>query len=178
MIHKKEVHNAKHLDYLGSMVSNDARCTRETNSSNAMETAAFNKKFLFNSKLDLKFKEEGSETRRLRVFENRVLRRIFGPKRDDATGEWRRLHKEELNDLYSSPNIIRVTKLRMRWAVHVARMGKKDVHTGFWLGDLREGDHLGDPGVDGRIILKWIKTWNGAWIGLSCLRIGACCGLL
>jgi hypothetical protein len=60
------------------------------------------------------------------VFENRVLRRIFGPKRDEVTGEWRKLHNEELRDLYSSPCIIRIIKLRRpRWAGHVARMGEK-----------------------------------------------------
>jgi hypothetical protein len=63
------------------------------------------------------------EERRLKVFENRVLRRIFGPKRDEVTAEWRKLHNEELNDLYCSQNIFRVIKLRrMRWAGHVARM--------------------------------------------------------
>jgi len=59
------------------------------------------------------------------VFENRVLRRIFGPKRDEVTGEWRKLHNEELNDLYCSPNIVRIIKSRrLRWAWHVARMGE------------------------------------------------------
>jgi len=63
---------------------------------------------------------------RLKVFENRVLSRIFWPKRDEVTREWRKLHNEELNDLYSSPNFVRVTKSRrMRWAGHVARMGEK-----------------------------------------------------
>jgi hypothetical protein len=69
---------------------------------------------------------------RLRVFENRVLRRIFGPKRDEMTGEWRKLHSEELCDLYSSLSITRMTNSRiMRWAGHVARM-RSGTRIGYW----------------------------------------------
>jgi hypothetical protein len=74
-----------------------------------------------------------------------VLRRICGPKRDEVTWEWRKLHNEELTDVYSSPNIIQVIKLkRMRWARHVACMEERrgELHTHFWWGNLREGDHL------------------------------------
>ena len=78
------------------------------------------------------------EERRLRIFENRVLR-VFGPKGDELTGEWRKLRNEELNDLYSLPSIVRVVKARrMRWAGHVARMGRIVVCTGCWWGSLRE----------------------------------------
>jgi hypothetical protein len=69
----------------------------------------------------------------LMVFENRVLRKIFGPKKDEVTGECRKLHNEYLNVLYSSPNTVRVIKSRiMRWAGHVARMGRGEMYTGFW----------------------------------------------
>jgi hypothetical protein len=95
------------------------------------------------------------EERRLRVFENRVLRRVFGPKRDEITTEWIKLHNEELSDLYSLPNIVRVVNSRkIRWAGHVARMGRGEVCTGFWWENLRGRNHLEDPDVAGRIILR------------------------
>jgi hypothetical protein len=78
----------------------------------------------------------------LRVFENRVLRRIFGLRRDEVTGEWRKLHNKELNDLYSSPSIITIIKSRrMRWAGHVARMGEKRNAYRYWREIQRERDH-------------------------------------
>jgi hypothetical protein len=76
---------------------------------------------------------------RLRIFKNRVLRRIFGPKRDEETGKWRRLYNKELYALYSSSNIIRVIKSRrLRWTGHVARMGERRMHTEFWWETLRK----------------------------------------
>ena len=80
------------------------------------------------------------------------------------TGEWRKLHNKEHNDLYRSPNIVRVIKSRrISWAGHVAciRERRGEAYTGFWWGNLRERDYLGDTGVDGRIILRWIfSKWD------------------
>jgi hypothetical protein len=103
------------------------------------------------------------------VFENEVLRRIFGPKRDEVTGGWRKLHNEELHNLYSSPCIIRM----MKWAEHVARTGRRGVYIGYRWEKQKERDRWKDQGVGGWIILKWIlERQDGmVWITLTRLRI-------
>jgi len=119
----------------------------------------------------LKLREE----RKLRVFENIVLRRLFGPRRDEVTEEWRRVHNEKLSDLYTSPNIVLVIKSRrMKLGVHVARMGVESVCIESWWRNRRERDHWGDLGVDGLIILGWISRRFdvGMWTGLGRPRIG------
>jgi hypothetical protein len=97
------------------------------------------------------------EGHRLRVFDNRVLRRIFGPKREEVAGDWRRLQNEELHNLYCSPNIIRKIKSRrMRWAEHVAPMGKMRNAHKILIGNLKGSGYSEDLGVDRMIILEWI----------------------
>ena len=114
------------------------------------------------SKLDIV-----GEERRLRVFENGVLRRIFGPRRDEVTGEWRQLPKEELNDLYSSPNIVLVIKSRIRWAGHVARMGDRRSVYRVLVGKLEGKRPLGrtrhrwEDGSAGSVL------WGMDWIELT-----------
>jgi hypothetical protein len=120
------------------------------------------------------------EERRIRVFENRVLRRIFGPKRDEIIGEWRKIRNEKLNVLYASSNFIRgIKSRRMRWVGPVAHM-TGEVHTGFGWGNARERVHLGNLGVNGRIILRLIiREWDGrAWALSIWLKKGTGSGLL
>ena len=108
------------------------------------------------------------------MFENRVLRRIFGPKRDEATGEWGKLHNE-LNDLYSSPNMVRVIKWRrMRWAGHVARMGERTGVDRVLVGKPEGKRPLGRPGIDESITLRWVfRKWDvGVWTGSTWLSLG------
>jgi len=102
------------------------------------------------------------------VFENRVVRRIFRSQRDEVTRKRRKLHNEELNDPYCSPNDIRVIKSRrMGWAGHIAGMGeRRDVYR-VLVGKHEERYHLEDLGADGRIIIRWIfRKWDvGVWTG-------------
>jgi len=111
------------------------------------------------------------EERNLRVFEYMVLRRIFGPRRDEVTGKWRRLHNEELNDLYSSPNIVRVIKSRrIRWVRGVARMGEDRGVYRVLLGKPEGRRPLGRPRrrwVDNiRMDLQEVGCGYMDWIGL------------
>jgi hypothetical protein len=107
---------------------------------------------------------------RLRVCENRVLRRYLGLRGTRYKESGKKVHNEELNDLHSSPIIVRMIKSRrMLWAGHVARMWVRrgDEYTGFWWGYLMDRDHLGDPGVNWRIILRWIFRKLGVGYGLD-----------
>jgi len=109
------------------------------------------------------------EEHRFRVFENRVLKRIFRPKRDEITREWRKLHNGELNDLHSSPNIGRGV-----WVEYVACVGEKRGIYRVLVGKPEGKRPFGRPRIDGRIILRWIfRKWDvGVWTGLSRFRIG------
>jgi len=92
-----------------------------------------------------------------------VLRKIFGPKREEVIGEWRRVHHEKLYDLYSTPDIIPMIKSKtMRWTGHMARVAERRMHAGFWWVNMREMDYLEDTVVDRRIILKCLfKKFSG-----------------
>jgi len=92
------------------------------------------------------------EERKLRAFDNRVLRRIFGSTRDEVTGEWRKLHNEELSNLNSSPNFVRVITSRIRWAGHAACMAREEAYTRFWWANPRERDQMGNTDVGGSVI--------------------------
>jgi hypothetical protein len=112
------------------------------------------------------------EEHELRVLENRVLRRIFGPTRDEVRGEWRKLHSGKLHNLYSTPDIIRQIKSRrMRWAGHVARIEEGRKCARFWWESPKERNHLKDRGVEGILGSKWtlgrLSGGDVEWIHLA-----------
>ena len=151
-INNSSIESVEEFKYLGTMLTNKNSIQEEIKSRVKLGNACYysvqnllssillskNLKIKTHTTIILRVVLYGCETwsltlweeRTLRVFENRVLRRVFGPKRDGVTGEWRKLHNEELSDLYSLPNIVRVVKLRrIRWAGHVACMGEgRGVH--------------------------------------------------
>ena len=115
------------------------------------------------------------------MFQNRVLRRIFGPKRDEVTREWRKLHNEELSNLYSSPNIVRVIKSReMRWVGHVARMGERRGIYWFLVGKPEGKRPLGRPRHkwEDNIKMDLQEVGCGLWTGSIWLWVGTGCGHL
>jgi hypothetical protein len=172
------------LKYLGTTVTNQSSTLEETESRLQSGNACYHsaQNFMSSSLLSKSVKIKiyrtiilpvvlyGCETWsltvrkgcRLRVFENRVLRRMFGPKKDEVTGEWRRLHNEELCALYFSPNTMQVIKLRrLRWAGHVARVGESTGACTVLTAKPYRRNHLKDPDLDGRIILQCtLKKWN------------------
>jgi len=120
------------------------------------------------------------EERKLRVFENMVLRRIFGPRRDEVMGEWRRLHNGELNDLYSSPNIVRVIKSRrMKWAGHLAHVGEERAVYRVLVGKPEGRRPLGRPrrrwGDNIRMYLQEVECGYVDWIGWPRIETGGGC---
>ena len=116
------------------------------------------------------------------TFFSHIRDKVCQPKGDEVTGEWIKLHNGELNGLYSSPNILWVIKSRrMSWSGHIVRMGECREAQKVWCVNLEEREHLEEPGVDGKIILRWIfRKWDvGAWNWSIWLRIetivGGCC---
>jgi hypothetical protein len=115
------------------------------------------------------------------VFGNRVLRRLFGPKRDEGMGEWRKLHIGDLHNLYSSPDIIRqIRSRRMMWAGHVKRLGEGRIEYRVLVGKLEGKNHLKDRGIDGRVGSEWTigRLVVGMWSGFTWLKMGIIGGLL
>jgi hypothetical protein len=115
------------------------------------------------------------------MFENRVLRRIFGPKRDKVKGDWRKLHNEELSDLYCPINVVRVIKSRrMRWAGHIARMGESRGVYRVLVGKPERKRPLGKPKIswEDNIKLDFQEVGYGEWTGSSWIIIGIGSGLL